>query len=68
MKVGDLVSNLYGKPGRVLGTVVRVDPEFRAEDCYVVWHTADHAGEWHNMHEGWWSIKCLKLVSKNESR
>ena len=60
MKVGDLVSNLYGKPGRVLGTVVRVDPEFRSLDCYVVWHTADH--------EGWWSIKCLKLVSKNESR
>ena len=60
MKVGDLVSNLYGKPERDLGTVVRVDPEFRSEDCYVVWHTADHAG--------WWSIKCLKLVSKNESR
>ena len=60
MKVGDLVSNRYGKPGRDLGTVVRVDPEFRSEDCYVVWHTADH--------EGWWSIKCLKLVSKNESR
>ena len=57
MKVGDLVSNRYV---RGLGTVVRVDPEFRSEDCYVVWHTADHAG--------WWSIKCLKLVSKNESR
>ena len=61
MKVGDLVSNRYGFGfGFDLGTVVRVDPEFRSEDCYVVWHTADH--------EGWWSIKCLKLVSKNESR
>ncbi len=64
MNVGDLVeyegSYSYGKQARDLGTVVRVDPAFRTEDCYVVWHTTNN--------EGWWSIICLKVVSKNENR
>ena len=64
MNVGDLVeyegSHSYGKQSRDLGTVVRVDPESRPDDCYVIWHTADN--------EGWWSKGILKVVSKHESR
>ena len=63
MNVGDLVE-YKGSHGftstRELGTIVRLDPEFRLEECYVVWHTTDN--------EGWWNVKCLKVVSKNESR
>ncbi len=64
MNAGDLVeyegTHCYGKKERDLGTVVRVDPEFRSEDCYIVWHTTDN--------EGWWSKRNLKVVSKNENR
>ena len=64
MKIGDLVeyipSTSYGKRERDLGTVVRLDPEFRDTECYVVWHTTNN--------EGWWNAKCLQVVSKNESR
>ena len=64
MKIGDLVeyegSHSYGKQSRDLGTVVRLDPEFRDTECYVVWHTTDN--------EGWWSKGILKVVSNNESR
>ena len=64
MNVGDLVeyvpSTSYGKRQRDLGTIVRVDPDFRSGDYYIVWHTTDN--------EGWWSGKILKLVSKNERR
>jgi len=64
VKIGDLVeyegTHSYGKKERDLGIVVRVDPEFRSEDCYIVWHTTDN--------EGWWSKRNLKVVSKNENR
>ena len=64
MNVGDLVeyvpSTSYGKRERDLGTVVRLDPEFRDTECYVVWPTTNN--------EGWWNAKCLKVVSKNENR
>ena len=64
MNVGDLVeyegSHSYGKQERDLGTVIRVDPWFREGECYVIWHTSNN--------EGWWSTKCLKVVSKHESR
>ena len=64
MNVGDLVeyegTHSYGKKERDLGTIVRVDPDFRSGDYYIVWHTTDN--------EGWWSGKILKQVSKNERR
>ena len=64
MNVGDLVeyegTHSYGKKERDLGTIVRVDPDFRSGDCYIVWHTTDN--------EGWWSKRNLKVVSKNENR
>ena len=64
MNVGDLVeyegTHSYGKKERDLGTIVRVDPDFRSGDYYIVWHTTDN--------EGWWSGKILKLVSKYENR
>ena len=64
MNVGDLVeyegTHSYGKKERDLGTIVRVDPDFRSGDYYIVWHTTDH--------EGWWSGKMLKAGSKNENR
>ncbi len=64
MNVGDLVeyegSHSYGKQARELGTVVRVAPEFRDDECYVVWHTTNN--------EGWWNKRILKVVSKNENR
>ena len=64
MNVGDLVeyagTHSYGKKERDLGTIVRVDPDFRSGDYYIVWHTT--------VNEGWWSGKILKLVRKNERR
>ena len=59
MKIGDLVeySDDYH---RELGTVVRLDPEFRSDECYVVWHTTNH--------EGWWNKRIVKVVSKYENR
>ena len=64
MNVGDLVeyvgTHSYGKKERDLGTIVRVDPDFRSGDYYIVWHST--------VNEGWWSGKILKLVSKNERR
>ena len=63
MKVGDLVeySGFCGNSRtRELGTVVRLDPEFRSEECYIVWHTTDN--------EGWWNKRIMKVVSKYESR
>ena len=59
MKVGDLVEYSYGKQ-RELGTVLRLDPEFRSEECYIVWHTT--------FNEGWWNKRIMKVVSKYESR
>ena len=59
MKIGDLVEYVYGTQ-RELGTVVRLDPEFRSDECYVVWHTIDV--------EGWWDKRIMKVVSKHESR
>ena len=59
VKVGDLVEYAYGKQ-RELGTVLRLDPEFRSEECYIVWHTTDN--------EGWWNKRIMKVVSKHESR
>ena len=64
MNVGDLVeyegTHSYGKKERDLGTIVRVDPDFRSGDYYIVWHTTDN--------DGWWSGKILTVVSKNENR
>ena len=64
MNVGDLVeyagTHSYGKQARDLGTIVRVDADFRSGDYYIVWHTTDT--------EGWWSGKILKLASRNENR
>ena len=59
MKVGDLVEYVYGKQ-RELGTVLRLDPEFRSEECYIVWHTTDN--------EGWWNKRIMKVVSNHENR
>ena len=55
VKVGDLVEYAYGKQ-RELGTVLRLDPEFRSEECYIVWHTT--------FNEGWWDMRHLKVVSE----
>ena len=63
MKVGDLVeySGFSGNTlTRELGTVVRLDPEFRSDECYVVWHTTKN--------EGWWYKRIMKVVSEHESR
>jgi hypothetical protein len=63
MKIGDLVeySGFSGNTARrELGTVVRLDPEHRAEQCYIVWHTTDN--------EGWWNKRIMKVVSKHENR
>ena len=63
MKIGDLVeySGFSGNTRtRELGTVVRLDPEFRSDQCYIVWHTTDN--------EGWWNKRIMKVVSEHESR
>ena len=63
MKVGDLVeySGFSGNTRtRELGTVVRLDPEYRSDECYVVWHTTKN--------EGWWYKRIMKVVSEHESR
>jgi len=62
MQVGDLVE-YRDHIVRELGTVVRLDPEFRSEECYIVWHTTDNP----NL-EGWWNKRIMKVVSKHEDR
>ena len=60
MNVGDLVEYIDsgGNPytPTELGTITRADHAESEDHYYVVWHTAGN--------EGWWSQRCLRVVSK----
>ena len=61
MNVGDLVEYIdsCGNPYHPseLGTITREAPnDWSEKEYYVVWHTAGN--------EGWWSQRCLRVVSK----
>ena len=64
MNVGDLVEYVDSHGQKLdpneLGTITRADHAESDDHYYVVWHTADN--------EGWWSKRCLRVVSKYESR
>ena len=61
MKVGDLVEYVDScgelLDPRELGTITRDAPnDWSEKEYYVVWHTAGNSG--------WWSARCLKVVSE----
>ncbi len=64
MNVGDLVEYIDSSGNQLhpneLGTIIRDDHAESDDHCYVVWHTADN--------QGWWDKRCLRVVSKYESR
>ena len=64
MKIGDLVEYRDSCGNQLdpneLGTIIRDDHAESDDHCYVVWHTAAN--------EGWWSKRCLRVVSKYENR
>jgi hypothetical protein len=60
MNVGDLVEYIDSHGNKLapneLGTITRADHAESEDHYYVVWHTADN--------QGWWSARCLRVVSK----
>jgi hypothetical protein len=64
VKIGDLItyvdSSGHADLPRELGTIIRDDHAENDNYCYIVWHTADN--------QGWWDKRCLRVVSKNETR
>ena len=64
MNVGDLITyvNLEGQTDnpRELGIITRDDHLESDNHYYIVWHTTDN--------QGWWDKRCLRVVSKYESR
>jgi hypothetical protein len=64
VNVGDLVEYIDSFGNQLdpneLGTITRDDHAESNDHCYVVWHTTDN--------QGWWSKRCLRVVSKYENR
>ena len=64
MEIGDLItyvdSSGHADDPRELGTIIRDDHAENDNYCYIVWHTADN--------QGWWDKRCLRVVSKYETR